>query len=144
METAGRRDRIGADSTLHGACPSPPPADKLGRLFNGLCPRWGLRAAPQPKPYRGGARAARVAALDSLSEKDAAASWAAAPLRHANEMSWFLSGTERMRLPVAAKNALSTAGAATKIVGSPTPPQNPPDGITIDSTLGISLMRITL
>jgi hypothetical protein len=27
-----------------------------------------------------------------------------------------------MRLPVAAKNALSTAGAATKIVGSPTPP----------------------
>jgi hypothetical protein len=35
-----------------------------------------------------------------------------------------------MRLPVAAKYALSTAGAATKIVGSPTPPQKPPDGIT--------------
>jgi formate-dependent phosphoribosylglycinamide formyltransferase (GAR transformylase) len=66
---------------------------------------------------------------------------AAAPYRHANEMSWFLSGMERIRLPVAAKNALSTAGAATKIVGSPTPPQNPPDGITIDSTFGISLMR---
>src|SRR5262249_11550878 len=63
---------------------------------------------------------------------------------HANEMLWFFSGIERMRLPVAAKNALSTAGAATKIVGSPTPPQKPPDGITIDSTRGISLMRIEL
>ena len=52
--------------------------------------------------------------------------YAAAPRRHANEMLWFLSGIERMRLPVAAKNALSTAGAATKIVGSPTPPQKPP------------------
>src|SRR5262245_14435622 len=70
--------------------------------------------------------------------------YAAAPRRHANEMLWFLSGIERMRLPVAAKNALSTAGAATKIVGSPTPPQKPPDGITIDSTRGISLMRIEL
>jgi hypothetical protein len=69
---------------------------------------------------------------------------AAAPIDHANEMSWFLSGTERMRLPVAAKNALSTAGAATKIVGSPTPPQKSPDGMMIDSTLGISLIRIEL
>ena len=33
-----------------------------------------------------------------------------------------------MRLPVAAKIAFSTAGAATAIVGSPTPPQKPPDG----------------
>ncbi len=49
-----------------------------------------------------------------------------------------------MRLPVAAKMALSTAGAATKIVGSPTPPQKPPDGMMIDSTFGISLMRIEL
>lgn len=40
----------------------------------------------------------------------------------------FFNGTSRRRLPVAAKMALSTAGAATKIVGSPTPPQNPPDG----------------
>ena len=39
-------------------------------------------------------------------------------------MLWFFSGNERMRLPVALKNALSTAGAATQIVGSPTPPQN--------------------
>ena len=36
------------------------------------------------------------------------------------------SGIERMRLPVAAKKALSTGGAATQIVGSPTPPQKPP------------------
>ena len=52
------------------------------------------------------------------------------------------SGNERMRLPVAAKIALSTAGAATAIVGSPTPPQKPPLGITIDSTCGIAAMRI--
>ena len=49
-----------------------------------------------------------------------------------------------MRFPVAAKIALRTAGAATQIVGSPTPPQNPPDGMMIDSTFGISLMRIEL
>src|SRR5262245_61389581 len=55
---------------------------------------------------------------------------------------WFLSGNVRMRLPVAAKYALSTAGAATQIVSSPTPPQNPPDGMTIDSTLGICAMRM--
>ena len=47
-----------------------------------------------------------------------------------------------MRLPVAAKIALSTAGAATKIVGSPTPPQNPPDGMIMHSTFGISPMCI--
>ncbi len=55
---------------------------------------------------------------------------------------WFFSGNVRMRLPVAAKNAFSTAGAATQIVGSPTPPQKPPDGMTIDSTFGICAMRI--
>jgi hypothetical protein len=42
-----------------------------------------------------------------------------------------------MRCPVAAEIALSTAGAATKIVGSPTPPQNPPDGMMMHSTLGM-------
>ncbi len=36
--------------------------------------------------------------------------------------SWCISGGERMRFPVVAKIALSTAGAATAIVGSPTPP----------------------
>ena len=45
---------------------------------------------------------------------------------YANCMLWFLSGNERIRLPVALKKALSTAGAATQIVGSPTPPQKPP------------------
>ena len=64
-------------------------------------------------------------------------------LRYAFFRSWFLSGRLRMRLPVAAKIALSTAGAATAIVGSPTPPQNPPDGITIVSTAGISSIRST-
>ena len=49
-----------------------------------------------------------------------------------------------MRLPVAAAMALSTAGAATAIVGSPTPPQKPPEGMTIVSTFGISSMRMTL
>jgi len=57
-------------------------------------------------------------------------------------MPWFFSGKVRMRLPVAAKNAFSTAGAATQIVGSPTPPQKPPDGMMIDSTFGICAIRI--
>ena len=56
---------------------------------------------------------------------------------------WFFSGRVRMRLPVAAKMAFSTAGAATAMVGSPTPPQKPPDGMTMVSTSGISAMRIT-
>ena len=73
-----------------------------------------------------------------VTDCDAAALWSAALRCQANEMSWFFSGIERIRLPVAAKNALSTAGAATKIVGSPTPPQKPPDGMTIASTFGIS------
>jgi hypothetical protein len=41
---------------------------------------------------------------------------------------WSFSGSSRMRLPVAAKIAFSTAGAATAMVGSPTPPQKPPVG----------------
>ena len=53
------------------------------------------------------------------------------------------TGNERMRLPVAAKMALRTAGAATPIVGSPTPPQKPPDGTRTVSTFGISSMRMT-
>ncbi len=62
---------------------------------------------------------------------------------HARRRSVFFNGIWRTRFPVAAKTALSTAGAATAIVGSPTPPQNPPDGITIVSTTGISSIRIT-
>ena len=58
--------------------------------------------------------------------------------------SWFISGIVRMRLPVAAKIALSTAGAATAIVGSPTPPQKSPVGTMTVSTCGISSMRMTL
>ena len=60
-------------------------------------------------------------------------------------MLWFFSGNERMRLPVAAKYAFITAGAATQMVGSPTPPQTrPPPSMRVDSTYGISLMRIEL
>jgi hypothetical protein len=47
-----------------------------------------------------------------------------------------------MGLAGGAPEALSTAGAATQIVGSPTPPQNPPLGMMIDSTFGIWAMRI--
>ena len=36
---------------------------------------------------------------------------------------WFLIGSVRTGLPVAAYMAFSTAGAVTQIVGSPTPPQ---------------------
>src|SRR4051812_46958464 len=63
---------------------------------------------------------------------------------HTISIPWFFSGTVRMRLPVALKNAFSTAGAATQMVGSPTPPQKPPEGMTIDSTFGICAMRIEL
>ena len=66
----------------------------------------------------------------------------APPLTQTSVMPWFLSGKVRMRLPVAAVNAFSTAGAATQIVGSPTPPQNPPVGMMIDSTFGIWAIRI--
>src|SRR5258708_36729338 len=66
----------------------------------------------------------------------------ATSLHHANETLWVLSGTDRIRLPVAAKNALSTAGAATEIAGSPAPPPHPPGGMMVDSALGISPMRI--
>ncbi len=66
------------------------------------------------------------------------------PIGQVELKSWFISGSERIRLPVAAKIALSTAGAATAIVGSPTPPQKSPLGMMTTSTLGISSIRITL
>ena len=62
---------------------------------------------------------------------------------HACARSCCRSGSVRMRLPVAAKIAFSTAGPATAIVGSPTPPQKPPDGAMIVSTFGMSAIRIT-
>src|SRR5258708_39343863 len=65
----------------------------------------------------------------------------ATSLHHANETLWVLSGTDRIRLPVAAKNALSTAGAATEIVGPPAPPQDPPGGLVVDSAFGLSAVR---
>lgn len=62
---------------------------------------------------------------------------------HAFLRSWFLSGNVRIRLPVAAKMAFNTAGAATAMVGSPTPPQKPPDGMMTVSTAGMSLIFTT-
>jgi len=62
--------------------------------------------------------------------------------RQAKVSPWFLRGSERIRLPVAAKIALHTAGAIDAWPGSPTPPQNPPDGASTTSTLGISRRRI--
>ena len=61
---------------------------------------------------------------------------------HATFRLAFFNGNWRIRLPVAANIAFSTAGAATAIVGSPTPPQKPPEGITIVSTSGISDIRM--
>ncbi len=84
----------------------------------------------------------------------AAAAGRAAPARNASgrkdarqgqaaDRSWFFSGRVRMRLPVAANSAFSTAGEATAIVGSPTPPQNPPEAAIWVSTFGMSSMRST-
>ena len=62
--------------------------------------------------------------------------------RQANVSPWFFKGSERTRLPVAAKIALHTAGAIDAWPGSPTPPQNPPEGASTTSILGISRRRI--
>ncbi len=62
--------------------------------------------------------------------------------RQASVSPWFFKGSERRRLPVAAKIALQTAGAIDAWPGSPTPPQNPPEGASTTSTFGISRWRI--
>lgn len=74
--------------------------------------------------------------------------WASAPAARDIQgqlilRSTFFSGRFLTLLPVAAKTAFSTAGAATAMVGSPTPPQKPPEGTVITSTTGISSRRIT-
>src|SRR5215472_878284 len=55
--------------------------------------------------------------------------------------SWFLSGSERMRLPVAEKIALHKAGARGGTGVSPIPPQKPPLATITVSTRGISARR---
>src|SRR5215472_17589015 len=55
--------------------------------------------------------------------------------------SWFLSGSERMRLPVAEKIALHKAGARGGTAVSPIPPQKPPLATITVSTRGISARR---
>src|SRR6185312_9373012 len=54
----------------------------------------------------------------------------------------FFSGKLRTGLPVAAWMALSTAGAATQMVGSPTPPQKSLVVTMTVSTLGNSTSRM--
>src|SRR4051794_13536582 len=134
MEFARRRDRIAGAGER--------PAHWAGDQGN-----WARvqRFGCAPAATHGGAQrnGATEDAVAPCLHSDAAAVAAALP-RYANEMLWFFNGNERMRLPVAAKNALSTAGAATKMVGSPTPPQKPPEGTIVTSTFGISLMRIEL
>src|SRR5438270_628457 len=61
--------------------------------------------------------------------------------RYALCKAWFFSGSARMRLPVAAKIALQSAGATSAGGGSPTPPQNPPLGMIMVSTFGASARR---
>src|SRR6266478_3862182 len=58
--------------------------------------------------------------------------------RYAFNSFTFLSGRLRTGLPVAAAIALSTEGATTQIVGSPTPPQKSYVGTMTVSTFGIS------
>ena len=55
--------------------------------------------------------------------------------------SWFLSGRERMRLPVAAKMALHKAGASGGTGVSPAPPQKPSLGTMTVYTRGMSARR---
>ena len=59
----------------------------------------------------------------------------------AQPRSLFFTGSTRMRLPVAAKIALHSAGATGGTGGSPTPPQKPPLGTITVSTGGASAMR---
>ena len=62
---------------------------------------------------------------------------------HARRSPWFLSGSDRIRLPVAAKIALASAGASGASGVSPSPPQKPPLGTSTASILlGISAMRM--
>src|SRR6266481_1129805 len=102
---------------------------------------------PEQELAPGGASAAAALTAppnEASSTKPRIACRSTARARQVEFRPWFINGSERMRLPVAAKIALSTAGAATAIVGSPTPPQKSPVGRMTVSTCGISSMRITL
>src|SRR5882724_4429961 len=56
---------------------------------------------------------------------------------------WRSSGSVRIRLPVAAKTALATAGAVTAVPGSPIPPGASPFRTRCTSIAGVSLSRST-
>ena len=144
------------------APPNPPPitttrgASGLGderrrkRSSRGACRRGRCQELPPMDAGSGHVgfrcRRGRPAARMFGKEKAAAPEGRRFVVAYTSSMPWFFSGIERMRLPVALKNALSTAGAATQIVGSPTPPHgpSPPDWMMIDSTFGIWPIRIEL
>ncbi len=122
-------------------------AGRPARRGTGVCTS--ALAAWQPEHDLAPGGASTAAALtvppnDASNTKPRIACRSTAQTRQADFRSWFINGSERMRLPVAAKIALSTAGAATEIVGSPTPPQKSPVGMMTTSTFGISSIRITL
>src|SRR5262249_32305111 len=73
--------------------------------------------------------------------KGAWAPFASVRFSYALLKSWFLSGSERMRLPVAEKIALHKAGARGGTAVSPIPPQKPPLATITVSTRGISARR---
>ena len=75
--------------------------------------------SPVFTPYIGGQQCAAAGAFD---RKLAGAAGMRTRWQRYTSLT-FLSGRLRIGLPVAAKMALSTAGATTQIVGSPTPPQ---------------------
>src|SRR5437899_12413298 len=92
---------------------------------------------PEQDVAPGGASASPAAQAFSTSAKPSAAAnragmtFMAGPPKslrspYALLRSWFLIGSERMRLPVAAKIALHNAGASGGTGVSPTPPQKPP------------------
>ena len=110
-------------------------------------PRDRAQLAPANPPPTTVTRGADACPRNSCAGNNApAAAVVRNPLRFTQTSSkpLFFSGNERTRLRVAPYNAFNTAGAATAIVGSPTPPQKPPEPITIDSTFGIWLIRIEL
>src|SRR4029453_1020377 len=89
-------------------------------------------------PAGGSADATRAAAI----EPSPTAAATTTRMAYTIWMLWFFRGNVRIRLPVAAKYAFRTAGAATQIVGSPTPPQKPPDGMMIVSTFEIGRAQV--
>lgn len=147
----GRADNPLSRAADHwrGAPMAPPPKSACG-----VDPPWA--AAPSPRSRRSlvfapEACAERTDHPDAPNRRSHTASLkgasaardAALANTHQTPRLLFFKGNCRMRLPVAAKTAFRTAGPATAIVGSPTPPQKFPDGMRMVSTAGIWSIRMT-